>query len=170
MSPRERITGLLSPLLEIVMRQRLGVKFVLHLAIFFLAYSLAFLVRFDFAVPSDYVAVMWMTIPVVLGAKALGFLAFGLFHGWWREVSIRDIFPIAAGCTLGSLFLAGAISAMWGANTVPRSIFFLDWASTLMIVLGVRYIVLAGREVLGRNRRGDDRRVLIVGAGAAGQM
>jgi len=170
MISRERITGWLSPLLEIVMRRRVVVKFVLHLAIFCIAYSLAFLVRFDFSVPSDYVSILWMTIPVALVAKALGFLIFGLFHGWWRYVSIRDIFPIAAGCTLGSLILAGAIAVQWGVYTVPRSIYFLDWANTLMIVLGVRYMVRAGREVLGRNRRGDDRRVLIVGAGAAGQM
>ena len=84
MISRERITGWLSPLLEIVMRRRVVVKFVLHLAIFCIAYSLAFLVRFDFSVPSDYVSILWMTIPVALVAKALGFLIFGLFHGWWR--------------------------------------------------------------------------------------
>ena len=71
MISRERITGWLSPLLEIVMRRRVVVKFVLHLAIFCIAYALAFLVRFDFSVPSDYVAILWMTIPVALVAKAL---------------------------------------------------------------------------------------------------
>ncbi|RJO72575.1 MAG: polysaccharide biosynthesis protein, partial [Myxococcales bacterium] len=170
MTSREKVTVWVSPLLEIVMRQRVVVKFALHLAIFLIAYALAFLVRFDFAVPSDYVSILWMTIPVALVAKALGFLVFGLFQGWWRYVSIRDIFPIAAGCTLGSLILFGAVSAHWGAYTVPRSVYFLDWANTLMIVLGVRYIVRAGREILGRNRREDARRVLIVGAGSAGQM
>jgi len=128
------------------------------------------MVRFDFAVPAVHVAILWTTIPVLLVAKALGFLAFGLFHGWWRYVSIRDIFPIAAGCTLGSLIFAGAVSVLWGAYYVPRSIYFLDWGITLMIVLGVRYGVRTGREALGRRRRENDRRVLIVGAGSAGQM
>src|SRR3972149_374254 len=122
MISRERITGWLSPLLEIVMRRRVVVKFVLHLAIFCIAFPLAFLVRFDFSVPSDYVSILWMTIPVALVAKALGFLIFGLFHGWWRDVSIRDIFPIAAGCTLGSLILAGAVSALWGGLSPGRLI------------------------------------------------
>ena len=155
---------------DLVLRLRVVVKFLLHLAIFFFAYSLAYLVRFDFTVPPQFVSILWKTIPVLLVAKALGFLAFGLFHGWWRYVSIRDVFPIAAGCTLGSLIFAGAVFALWGAHYVPRSIYFLDWVNTLMIVLGVRYVVRTGREVLGRKRRESDRRVLVVGAGSAGQM
>jgi len=156
--------------LDIALRSRGVVKFLLHLAIFCLSYSLAYAVRFDFAVPPLFVSILWKTIPVLLVAKALGFLAFGLFHGWWRYVSIRDIFPIAAGCTLGSLIFVGAVFAMWGAHYVPRSIYLLDWGSTLMIVLGVRYAVRTGREALGRKRGESDRRVLIVGAGSAGQM
>lgn len=159
---RTRMTSLLSRPLDLALHQRVVVKFLLHLAIFFFAYSLAYLVRFDFTVPSLYVSILWKTIPVLLVAKALGFLAFGLFHGWWRYVSIRDIFPIAAGCTLGSLILATAVFVLWGANYVPRSIYFLDWANTLMLALGVRYMVRTGRETLGRKRGENDRRVLIV--------
>ena len=170
MNLRERIAHWLSPSLVIVLRLRVVVKFLLHLAIFFFAYSLAYVVRFEFAVPPQFVSSLWKTIPVLLVAKALGFLAFGLFYGWWRYVSIRDIFPIAAGCTLGSLIFAGAVIGMWGAHYVPWSIYFLDWVNTLMIVLGVRYVVRTGREVLGRKRRENDRRVLVVGAGLAGQM
>ena len=170
MNLRERIARWLSRLPDIVLRLRVVVKFLLHLAIFFFAYSLAYVVRFDFAVPSQFVSSLWKTIPVLLVAKALGFLAFGLFYGWWRYVSIRDIFPIAAGCTLGSLIFATVVFGMWGAHYVPWSIYILDWVNTVMIVLGVRYAVRTGREALGRKRRENDRRVLVVGAGSAGQM
>ena len=40
---------------------------------------------------------------------------------------------------------------------------------TLLLVLGGRYLIRSGRESLGRRRSGD-KRVLIVGAGLAGQM
>jgi len=167
---REKIARWLYPPLNIVLRLRVAVKFLLHLAIFFFAYSLAYVVRFDFTVPPSFVSNMWETIPELLIAKSLGFLAFGLFHGWWRYVSIRDIFPIAAGCTLGSLIFAGSVFVQGGPHYVPRSIYFLDWGNTVMIVLGVRYAVRTGREILGRKRGENDRRVLVVGAGAAGQM
>src|SRR3990172_3862842 len=92
----EESPGILSVLYETVMRYRAEVKFLLHLGIFTFAYCLAYLVRFDFVVPSQYLPVIRKSLPVLLAAKAVGFLAFGLFRGWWRYVSIRDVFPIAA--------------------------------------------------------------------------
>ena len=145
-------------------------KFLLHLAIFVSAYQLAFLFRFDFSVPVFYVPVIWETTPVLLLSKALGFYAFGLFQGWWRYVSIRDILPVTAGCMLGSLIFYGAGFALWPPNHIPRSIYILDLGNTLLLVLGFRYMIRAGREAMGRHRRDFTRRVLIVGAGAAGQM
>jgi FlaA1/EpsC-like NDP-sugar epimerase len=38
------------------------------------------------------------------------------------------------------------------------------------MVLGVRYFIRFGRETIGRRRSDGDKRVLVVGAGAAGQM
>ena len=156
--------------LDILLRYRSMVKFLLHLVIFISAYSFSYLVRFDFSVSGQYFTVIRETIPVLLGTKALGFLVFGLFSGWWRFVSIRDILPIVSGCTLGSVLFAGAVHYFYGPYYVPRSIYFLDWGNTLLLVLGIRYLVRAGREMFGRMRMGSERRVLIVGAGSAGRM
>ena len=167
---RSRMARLFTPPADLVLRQRVIVKFLLHLAIFVSAYQLAFLFRFDFSVPVFYVPVIWETTPVLLLSKALGFYAFGLFQGWWRYVSIRDILPVTAGCMLGSLIFYGAGFALWPPNHIPRSIYILDLGNTLLLVLGFRYMIRAGREAMGRHRRDFTRRVLIVGAGAAGQM
>ncbi len=170
MNIRERIARWLSPLLEVALRSRTMVKFFLTLGIFITANYLAWLIRFEFDVPPDRIGVMWQTIPILLIAKALGFLAAGQFRGWWRYMSIRDVLPIAAGCTLGSVLFAAAVWGLWGPFHVPRSIYLLDWVNTMALVLGARYLIRMGREGLGRRKRGTDRRVLIVGAGAAGQM
>ena len=170
MTLREKIARLLSPLLDVALRSRTTVKFCLTLGIFLAAYFLAWLIRFEFDVPPGMVAVMLQTIPVLLVAKALGFLASGQFHGWWRYVSIRDVLPIAAGTALGSVLFAAGVWWLWGPTHVPRSIYLLDWVNTMALVLGARYLIRMGRETLGRRRYGIERRVLIVGAGAAGQM
>ncbi len=167
---RSRIARFLTPTTDLVLRQRVIVKFLLHIAIFASAYHLAYLIRFDLSVPGIYLPVIWHTLPVLLLSKALGFYAFGLFQGWWRYVSIRDILPVVAGCSLGTMVFYIAVIALWSPTHIPRSIYMLDWGNTLLFVLGFRYMVRAGREALGRRRSGYTRRVLIVGAGAAGQM
>ena len=170
MNLRERIARRLSPLLDVALRSRTTVKFFLTLGIFITANYLAWLIRFEFDVPPEMAGVMLQTIPVLVIAKALGFLASGQFRGWWRYMSIRDVLPIAAGCTLGSVLFAAVVRGLWGPSHVPRSIYLLDWVNTMALVLGARYLIRMGREGLGRRKRGTDRRVLIVGAGAAGQM
>lgn len=170
MTLRERIARWLSPLLDVAIRSRTTVKFFLTLGIFISANYLAWLVRFEFDVPPNMVEVMWRTIPVLVIAKALGFLVSGQFRGWWRYVSIKDVLPIAAGSALGSVFFAAGVWGLWGPSHVPRSIYLLDWVNTMALVLGARYLIRMGREGLGRRGRGTGKRVLIVGAGAAGQM
>ena len=60
---RSRMAKLFTPSADFVLRQRMIVKFLLHLAIFVSAYHLAFLYRFDFSVPMIYLPVIWGTIP-----------------------------------------------------------------------------------------------------------
>ena len=170
MNLREKFARRLSPLLEVALRSRTLVKFFLTLGIFISAYHLAFLIRFEFDVPPGMTGVMQQTIPLLVIAKALGFFASGQFRGWWRYVSIKDVLPIAAGTALGSVLFAAGVWGLWGLSHVPRSIFLLDWLNTLALVLGARYLIRMGRESLGRRRQVTERRVLIVGAGAAGQM
>ena len=154
----------------VALRFRGTVKFLLHVGIFLSAYLAAYLIRFDFSVPDQFQLLIRQTIPTVLLAKALAFLAFGLFHGWWRYVSIRDVLPIAGGSTFGTLMIWGADTLLMPHVLIPRSIYAIDWTLTLMFVLGARYLIRYGRETFGRSRRDSDRRVLIVGAGSAGQM
>ena len=155
---------------DFLLRHRGIVKLFLHFVIFAGAYHLAYMIRFDFIVPLEYGRVIRETILYLLIAKAIGFLAFGLFQGWWRFVSIRDILPIAAGCTAGSAIFAGVDIFFLGNVTVPRSVYLLDWGITLLIVLASRYLIRMGREAFGRRHGEFTRRVMIVGAGAAGQM
>ena len=170
MNIREKIARWLSPLLNVALRTRTTVKFFLTIGIFVSAYCFAYLVRFEFDVPPEMLGVMRKTIPVLVIAKALGFFVSGQFRGWWRYVSIKDVLPIAAGTALGSVFFAAGVRGLWGPSLVPRSIYLLDWVYTLALVLGARYLIRMGRESLGRKGQVTERRVLIVGAGAAGQM
>src|SRR4030067_2467676 len=100
---------LLAPF-DFLMRHRILIKSFLHLGIFILAYVAAWLIRFEFSIPPESVATIRATLFLLLAAKAIVFLAFGLFRGWWRYVSITDIFPIRAGCTLGAVLFVPVVT------------------------------------------------------------
>ena len=152
-------------------RFRFVLKFVLHGFIFVFAFLAAYFLRFEFTIPYQYLPVIRETIPVLLLAKAAGFSVFGLFRGWWRYVGIRDVLPIAGGCTLGSLlFLVSGFFFSYTRASIPQSIYALDWILTIFFVLGARYLIRLGRETFERRGSRANRRVLVVGAGAAGQM
>src|SRR3989304_3413310 len=114
-----------------LLRHRGIVKFFLSLLIFAGAYHLAYLIRFEFIIPPEYGQVIRDTTLYLLIAKALGFLVFGLFQGWWRFVSIRDILPLAAGGTAGSRTFVGSEPGFLPRITGPRSVSLLALGGAL---------------------------------------
>jgi FlaA1/EpsC-like NDP-sugar epimerase len=152
-----------------ILRYRLALKVVIHGFIWFFAFLGAYYLRFEFSIPSQYLPVIREAFPVLLLAKAAGFSAFGLFHGWWRYVGMRDILPIAGGCALGSFLFLAAGSLLYPRGAVPLSIYAIDGILTFLFVLGGRCLIRIGREAFERRGYKANRRVLVVGAGAAGQ-
>ena len=138
-----------------------------------LAWYLAFQVRFDKGVPSRYDEFLGLDVFIaVVSIKLVVFVLFGLYHHWWRYVSIRDMWRAVLAVTVASAAAVGFIY-LWdpipGWN-LPRGIIAIDWMFTLGFVVGAR--VLA-RTLVERARRGIVTRrkaALIVGAGDAGQM
>jgi FlaA1/EpsC-like NDP-sugar epimerase len=137
-----------------------------------LAYSLAFLLRFDQGIPPRYSELLGDTIAFVIVGKVAIFAAFGLYQKWWRYVGLRDLETILKAVVAASLVLVGALF-VWSPtdNDLPRSIAVMDLLLTIALVGGIR---LAVRSVLERPPRGavlpKGREVLIVGAGEAGQL
>lgn len=152
------------------LRYRLFLKLVLHGFICVVAFLGAYFLRFEFSIPPQYFPVIREAIPILLLAKAAGFSIFGLFHGWWRYVGIRDVMPIAGGCALGSFLFFAVGFFLYPPSAVPRSIYALDGILTFMFVMGARYMIRFSRETFERRSHPATRRVLIVGAGSAGQM
>src|SRR6185436_3619928 len=75
---------------------------VLHLAVIPAGYYLAFALRFDGAVPPDYVHFYWGTVWWLLGIRVGTFMLFGLFHGWWRHVGMSDLVALVKAVTTSS--------------------------------------------------------------------
>ena len=143
---------------------------VLHAVVFALAYRLSYGLKFDFAIPDKVVDQFWLTLPAILIIKLTIFYALGACHGWWGFVTFSDLGVLLKAATL-SLLVVGAVDMyMVQTNHIPKSILLLDYLMTILLLGGLRSMWrLSQQELRPIFERKDYRRVLIVGANAAGE-
>lgn len=133
-----------------------------------ISYYLAFWLRFDGRIPPDAAAAFWNTLPLVFLVRFATFVFFRLYAGVWRYASINDLLSIVKAVSVGTGLLVMPVF-FFGIPGYPRSIFLIDWALMVMFLGGVRFALRALREMTPRFLRGG-KRILIVGAGDAGEM
>jgi FlaA1/EpsC-like NDP-sugar epimerase len=163
-------------LLRQAVAARVVLLFVFHTVVFACAYGLAWLLRFEFTIPADWAVTLKASLPVVVGVQLVVGGLFGFYRGWWRYVGISDVVRMALGLTSALALLWG----LWYAGTlagvppiyvkVPRGVLLIDWAFAVLLLLGARVAMRLGRDRLrGANVPDTAKRVLIVGAGDAGE-
>ncbi|WP_429884712.1 polysaccharide biosynthesis protein [Geoalkalibacter halelectricus] len=147
--------------------------FGLKTAIILTAFLLAFLLRFDFQIPASQWRILSELLLPVLAIKLVVFWRFGMNHGWWRYVSLADVFDVFRANLVASLAVLLYVVFVHGVAGVPRSVLVLDGVFCFLLSCGVRFLTRAFREnyfPLLRSQPRNNERLLIVGAGNAGQM
>ncbi|MHC4859250.1 MAG: nucleoside-diphosphate sugar epimerase/dehydratase, partial [Planctomycetota bacterium] len=158
---------------NLLLRYRVLVVAALHLVLSAVAYYAAFAFRLDTPAPwgdDKYGRFFFVALPVLLVIRFSIFLAFDLFKGMWRYVSISDLMNIFRAVTLGTiLFVPLVIFWLAEGKDYSGSVFVLDWVFCVLLLGGIRFGIRAFREAFAPMRTGG-KRVIIVGAGDAGEM
>lgn len=111
-----------------------------------------------------------LAVPVLVSVKLLTFLAMGVYRGLWRYVSIDDLFVFAKAVVAASV--AGVLVLLFAFRFegFPRVVFLLDGLILLVMLTGSRLTFRLFRQLLPAPRPSPGRRVLIYGAGDAGEL
>lgn len=145
-------------------------KFLADLLIWAVVTPAAFLLRFDFAIPSDYVsAAAWFTAFSLL-VKVILIPAFGLNLQSWRHVSLADV--IRLGSAMASMLVLQYlyIFLVRPGLSVPRSVPLIEFTLSVLAMVGMRTLSrIRYRRSLLKNPV-EHRRELVIGAGEAGAM
>jgi UDP-GlcNAc:undecaprenyl-phosphate GlcNAc-1-phosphate transferase len=152
------------------MHKRRVLEVIVDVALICLAYTLSFLVRFEGNIPGQHFRVLAQSFPLILPLKLFIFASFGLYRGVWRYVGMRDLLSIFKAVTLSSLLVISAITMLFRFDLFPRSVFIIDWMALLLLVAGSRVLIRVIREYLFSLSDMKGKRVVIVGAGDAGEM
>lgn len=129
-------------------------------------------------VPESIWADFYKLLLFIVIVKVMVFGYFRLYAGWWQYVSIQDLVEtfkashISTAIILGGVYVLKALRA-YGAISVavevPDTVLIIDWAATIALVGGVRFLVRIIREGSRPVSPAGLTRVLIIGAGNAGE-
>ncbi len=128
---------------------------------------------------TDYIG--WYILIVVL-VKLLMLWAFGAYRRIWKYASYKDMIAIAEAMMLGSIIIVGffyllsypirifSFDINFSFPFFPRSIFVIDFLITLALIIVSRFSERFFNEFRFGSLKTRKKRVLIIGAGDAGEM
>lgn len=132
------------------------------------AWVFAYLFRFNFEIPEEYLKGMTHTLLWVVPGQVVIFSMMGLYRGIWRYASLPDIQRIVMAVVISALMVAVVLFMFRIPVVVPRSVLLLDPILLIMFMGGSRLAYRAWKEnrLYGLlNLQGTP--VLVVGAGDA---
>ncbi|MGA6826561.1 polysaccharide biosynthesis protein [Nitrospira sp. NS4] len=154
---------------QLVLRFRSLLVVATHLALIVAAHLTAFTLRFEGDIHAPYDRMMWRYLPAVLAIYWGGLRVFGIQRGLWRYVGLHDLGRIFWASLAGSAAFFVVVHLVFGLAEYPRSIIILTGLLSGLYIAGIRMAVRWFREWL-QIVAPTARRVLIVGAGRAGEL
>ncbi len=154
---------------EVVQKHRSVLVVCIQLGLIAAANVTAFTLRFEGEIPSDQVRLLLRGLPLVLTIHGGGLVIFGIQRGLWRYVGLYDLGRIFGGTVISSVVSYGVLHGFLGWVEYPRSVIILTGVFSGLFLAGIRLAVCWFREWL-QVVSPTARRVLVVGAGHAGEL
>jgi len=129
----------------------------------------AFMARTDWAIPEEEIHHLLYGLPVACVAYFLSFLVLRTYRSLWRYAGVEDLWLVIKASALGGS-LNGLAVVLLGWRSYPRTVLISTALLAVLLMGGMRLLVRwsTKRRKVGSSTA-DARRVVIVGAGEAGE-
>lgn len=136
----------------------------------------ALFVRFDFHFTGVETALLnryWYYLPVHIGITLIIFVFFHMYNSLWEFASVEEMARILIACIISEAehFVGMNIFYFYlkdKVNVMPRSFWPLELGMMIILVGGVRFFYRLLRRMNQSYRTDNKKRILLVGAGDAG--
>jgi UDP-GlcNAc:undecaprenyl-phosphate GlcNAc-1-phosphate transferase len=143
---------------------------LLDLILILLSYWCAYALKFGAFSDSNAWKLFLRTLPVLVFVKMAAFLVMGVYRGIWRYTGLDNLIVFAKAVVLGSVLSVLVILFRFRFEGFSRTIFIIDGLLMFLFLAGSRMAFRLFRQVLPVSGSGEGRRVLIYGAGDAGEL
>ncbi len=131
-----------------------------------LAWYAAFLLRFNFNIPTIFFDSLWFVM-IAVPIQMLSFTWFGLYKGIWRFASLPDLKRIVLAVIFSSIVISGFL-LLSSFVTTPRAVLLLNPLLLILFVGGSRFFYRAWQEHRLYGKMGTKGKpVIVLGAGEA---
>lgn len=146
-----------------------GVQVAADLLLIAAAFVLAHYLRFEGGLSPAREAFLMHTLPGVVGLKLAVFFGACLYQGLWEHAGTPELVRIVKASSIASGLCYGVLAFFYGSAFLSEATFIIDWMILTLAVVGVRFAFRGFRQYLSSKREAG-RRVLLYGAGSAGQL
>ncbi|HEY5883707.1 MAG TPA: hypothetical protein VIT88_03430 [Pyrinomonadaceae bacterium] len=143
---------------------------LLDVILILLAYWAAYAIKVGTLSGSSAWKLFLQTLPVLVFVKMASFLVMGVYRGMWRYTGIDDLIVFAKAAVLSSVLSVLAVLFIFRFEGFSRTIFIIDGMLMFLFLAGSRMTFRLFRQVIPVAKSVDGRRVLIYGAGDAGEL
>ena len=140
----------------------------------FVAAFFALWLRYEFVfrnIEKKYLDRLWKCLPLLIASAILVFVLFKLYSSLWAYAGAMEVFNVTVACVSEGILSIGIVALVHhGVDTpLPRSFYILYGGILWILILLSRFAYRALRSFVDwRQYRNEQRKVLIVGAGDAG--
>ena len=146
---------------------------VLDVALVYGSYAGALLLRFDGDVPARSWTEFWQVTPFIAAGYVAANFIFGIYHSAWKYGGMRDLshLAIVVGSVTIIVFLVNIFASVIPRRDLPISVNLIGGGLIFLTMAATKlWPHLTTMQFGGAARNGTGKRVLIVGAGEAGQL
>ena len=143
---------------------------LLDVVLIVLAYWSAYAIKFEPFSNSPAWKLFLRTLPVLVVVRLAAFLVLGVYRGIWRYTSMDDLMTFAKAVAAGSIVSMTIVLFKFRFQGFSRAVFAIDALVMLLLLAGSRIAFRFFRKVIPAVSAENGRRVLIYGAGDAGEL
>lgn len=158
-----------TPVLIELTYKRQMMMVILDFGLVSFSYYLSYRLRFDDTDFSSYFHVFLKSLPVIIAVKMIVFYATGIYRGFWKYISTRDVFQYVRSSVFATLLAITIVTILFRFKDFSKGVFLIDCILTTGFLLGTRGSFRLFTETIKRKTLAGDP-VVIYGAGQGGEL